>query len=130
MPNEIKVTGRKLAFSESVLRLNPQLFGAGALPAAEPKPNQGRALDAGPSPRQASRGRMASGGSPLLRITLVSCRRRLITDRGNAVSGWKELQDCIARFFDLDDEDGTIQWEYGQCETQGEQETLVRIELI
>jgi len=118
-----------LKVSESVRRRNPELFGPGAVCPPVVQPHGGGALERKGAPQGPGRGRVARGG-PVLRVALISCRRRIVTDGDNFRTGYKELRDCIARWFGLDDEDGTIVWEYGQHETRGRQETIVRIETL
>lgn len=115
--------------NETVRKLNPELFGVGGLQSQVHQPHPRPALDSQPQTRKASRGRISKSG-PVLRVALVSCRRRLIADRSNFDVGFKQLQDSIARFFDLDDEDGTIAWEYHQVATRGAEGTIVKIEKL
>lgn len=51
-------------------------------------------------------------------------------DSDNLVSGGKPLRDAIARSLGIDDGDERIRWHYGQCTTDGDTGTIVRITLI
>jgi hypothetical protein len=111
-----------------IRRLNPHLFGLGAVESSEPKPDQGRALVNRPQADQASQRRVADGSAQVLRVSLVSCRSKLC-DRDNLIAGMKPLRDAVARFFGLDDAETTIEWEYAQIEAR-EQGTIVKVEMI
>lgn len=76
-----------------------------------------------------TRSRSLAPNSPLLRIALISFRRREL-DRDNLIGGFKPLRDAIARWLNLDDSDRVIEWEYGQQKTSGLEGTAVRIERI
>lgn len=84
-----------------------------------------------PSPKPALGGQPSQSKSRPpsldLRITIVSCRHRLLDD-DNLVAGAKPLRDAIARTFGLDDADKRIRFEYGQVLTQGEEGTVVKLE--
>lgn len=127
---KITVSGRTLTVCETVKKLNPDLFGVGEFQPAIVQSNQGRALERRPPSNKASRGRVARSG-PVLRITLVSYRRRLITDLSdNGRTGYKGLRDAIAAWFGLDDADSTIEWVYAQQTTKGRPGTNVIIESL
>lgn len=107
--------------SEDYKRRNPHLFGLGAVVSGQPEPcerseSQDRRMEASPS-------------SVAYRITLVTCRRRLLDSHDNARAALKPLVDAIAESIGLADADHRIQWEYAQCRTDGQQGVLVKIEL-
>jgi predicted Fe-S protein YdhL (DUF1289 family) len=112
--------------SESFKARNPALFGLGQLPnpvaqsnpVHEPAPADGR-KEKGPF-------RMAGGGI-VLRVTLVSHRRREADD-DNLTAGCKHLRDAIANWFGLDDSQRVIAWQYGQVLTKGREGTSVMVE--
>ena len=120
---------------ERIVKEDPEHFNSqglrcmGGLLLPERESDGGRALDSQAQTKQADRGRVARGG-PVLRVDIISMRRRLITDSDNLPKGFKHLRDLIARFFDLDDADSVIQWNYAQVRTSGKQGTIVRIELL
>lgn len=66
---------------------------------------------------------------PILRVTLIRFGRKLL-DNDNLQGGFKPLRDAIARWFNLDDADTVIQWEYGQQQTAGRTGTAVRLESL
>lgn len=49
-------------------------------------------------------------------------------DDDNAIAGLKPLRDAIARMFGLDDADSRIRFEYGQCRTDGDEGTIVKLQ--
>jgi hypothetical protein len=65
----------------------------------------------------------------VVRCSIIACRHRIL-DSDNAIAGAKPLRDGIAKMFGLDDADARIEFEYGQCQTNGEQGTIVKIERI
>ena len=106
----------------AIQRRNPDLF-MDAVESQKQKPDARTTLVSNPQIPKASRGRMATGG-PVLRVTIIGCEARR---RDSDNPEYKFLRDAIARDFNLDDEDGTIIWEYGKIETRGEQGTIVKI---
>jgi len=116
--------------SESVRRLNPHLWprtGLGGLQAQEPEPKPGTALERIASPAKSRRRRVAGYGGPVARVILVAHVHRAL-DGDNLAGGCKPLRDAIASWLGVDDDDGTIAWEYGQVETRGREGIAVRIE--
>jgi len=105
-------------------RLNPHLFGLGAVVAAQHKPQPRRALD------QDAQRQPRSKGSLGFCVTLISCRRRLVDEHDNLRHGLKPICDCVAYALGLDDADPRVRWQYGQVVTRGEQGVMVRIEQL
>lgn len=118
---------------EEFLKLFPQAtadtlkangYPVGAVPAEQRKRSEDKALDKKPRRKQKRQGRLA------LRCTIIHCRHRLL-DSDNAISGGtKALRDAIARMFGVDDNDPRIRFEYGQCQTSGEEGCIVKLERV
>lgn len=106
--------------SESFKRLNPHLFGVGAVAPSQPKPG-------GLSPAPATDA-LEKRGSFSLVVSLVSFRRKLLDD-DNLSGSCKHLRDAISASLGLDDGDRRIRWEYGQVESRGKTGVAVKIEL-
>ncbi len=64
-----------------------------------------------------------------IRITLISCRRKLLDAHDNLPYAMKPICDAIAASIGLDDADPRIQWQYEQILTKGEPGVLVHIEI-
>lgn len=62
-------------------------------------------------------------------VTIVSFRRRLL-DSDNHIAGCKPARDAIARTLGIDDGSEQVRWCYGQVQTDGEQGTIVKIEML
>ena len=62
-------------------------------------------------------------------VTLIAVRKVEADDDNNSHS-LKPARDIIAAELGLDDGDGRIRWEYGQCETRGQEGLIVKIEKI
>ncbi len=112
------------------------------------QPDQGRALEQGAQTHEAGqgcvasrdRGKAATGGDPtrfkrrrsakpVVRVQLISVRKRLSDEHDNLRIGWKALIDAIAGWLGLDDADGRVRWEVRQI--QGENEgTIVVVSLV
>lgn len=90
------------------------------------KSQAGRALVGQSALPKASRSRVAAGG-PVIRVTLISLEHRL---RDSDNPEYKPLRDAIARDFDLDDADSTIEWHYRQIAVKGAEGVLVFIETL
>lgn len=114
--------------SESFRRINPHLFGLGGVQPKVTQQKVGPALDGKSQGRKEGGYRLATNG-PILRVTLISFRSRLL-DSDNLAGGFKPLRDAIARWLGLDDSDKIIEWECGQILTRGKQGTAVRIERL
>lgn len=114
--------------SDSFKKRNPHLFGVVQFHTEISKPKELGTLD-GAAPGQQASGSRLAGNRPLLRITLVGFRRRILDD-DNFTGGCKGLRDAIARWLGLDDNQKIIEWEYSQVKTNGRQGTAVRIERI
>lgn len=120
MKAPITITGRVIQPNETVRKLNPHLFGLGAVGGATGKPSPGPALDQNPKTFPKRKGRMACV------VTLVACRHRLCDSDSNAIS-FKPLQDAIARSLAIDDGSERIRFEYSQAHTTAAEGTIVRI---
>lgn len=105
--------------SESFKRLNPHLYGLGAVAATKPKPHGGGI----PAPAHTVEKR-----SPFsLVISFVAFRRKLLDD-DNLSGSCKHLRDAISNSIGIDDGDKRIRWQYFQCETRGQTGVAVKIE--
>ena len=113
--------------TETIKRLNPGLFGLGGVESKKPE-QKGQTLDGRLSAQQKGECGMAKD-SPVVRVTLISFRRRELDD-DNLVGGFKPMRDAIARWLGLDDSQRIIDWQYGQIETKGRTGTAVKIEQI
>ena len=110
--------------SESLKRRNPDLYPpVGAVATGQREQDPRPALDQKPKPQPRRK------GGVVVRCSLIACCHRVLDD-DNAIAGLKALRDAIARMFGLDDADGRIRFEYGQCRTDGEEGTIVRIERL
>jgi hypothetical protein len=107
--------------SDDFKRLNKHLYPLGAMDTSKRKRSADPALDKKP------RGRQELAGGMVIRCSIITCRHRLLDD-DNGIAGAKALRDAIAKMFGLDDADPRIKFEYGQCQTNGEQGTIVKIE--
>jgi hypothetical protein len=110
--------------SESTRRRNPHLYPpVGGVVAGQPKHSQVSALE------QIIQKRKKGKGGVEVVVTLITCRRRECDDDGN-VAALKPLRDAIASSLGIDDGDGRIRFEYGQCETRAERGVIVKIEKL
>ena len=115
--------------SKAVRRLNPHIYGApkndfvGALPEPKRQSHPIPALD------QSQEAHRSGKGSLGVLVTLISCRHKLLDDDNLAYS-LKGLRDAVAKSIGIDDADRRVRWQYGQCETHGEQGTIVTIETL
>lgn len=108
--------------SESVKRLNPDLFGLGPGETPKREPRAQPALVRHLPRKQAGAARVE------VVVSLVVCQRTLF-DSDNAVSGGcKALRDAIAESLGCDDGDKRVRWEYGQLQTSGEPGVIVKIQ--
>jgi hypothetical protein len=117
------VTGRVLNPNETFKRLNPSLFGVGAVATTERKQDPAPALVKNPRPQRSRKGRVE------VIVSIISCRPGQLDDDSASSGGVKALRDIIAETLGYDDGDRRIRFQYGQCETIGETGCLVRIEL-
>lgn len=106
---------------------NPDIYSTGEV--AMPKQESRGALDKR-TPTPQGRSRRVEGCKQLVRIYLISLRRRLIEDSDNFAVGFKGLRDSIANSLEIDDRDANIDWQYGQLQYRGTPHTLVTMELI
>lgn len=113
----------KLSFSETVRKLNPELFGPRKVEAQKPKPTPAPAL-VGSKPE-------SKIGNPGVAFCchFIAMRHRLLDDDNN-VTSFKPLRDAIAATLGIDDRDKRVTWKCDQCLTAGEEEVLVRIETL
>lgn len=65
---------------------------------------------------------------PVVVVTMLSCRRRLLDD-DNLAAGFKPLRDAISETLGIDDADPRVKWEPRQIESKRE-ETIVRIAIL
>lgn len=122
--NEIKVTGRVLAISEATRRRNPQLFAVGAVVPDSAKRPAVQALV-----KSVQKPTGSTAGVQVI-ITVIAFRRRLL-DRHDAVAyAAKPLTDAIAERLGVDDANERLTWKYEQFKTDGEQGTVVKIEVF
>ena len=91
----------------------------GLAPKAQ-QPERPRSLDSQKPRREKRKGRVA------VFVSIIACRARE-TNEDNFIAGTKWLKDSIANTLGLDDADKRIRWEYGQCETRGEQGVIVKV---
>lgn len=103
-----------------IKKLNPHLF-MGSVEKQLTQQNFTAALD--------SKRRRCKTGKSRLVISLVSYRRKLLDD-DNLEGGLKPLRDAIAASIGIDDGDSGLVWKYGQIQTDGQQGTAVKIDLI
>lgn len=73
--------------------------------------------------------RTPSKGSVAIRVTLVSCRHRLLDPDAISFS-CKPLTDSIAAWLGVDDADPRVQWNWQQVQVPGEQGVIVKIEIV
>lgn len=115
--------------TESVKRRNPNLYGSQIRPAIlavetiEPKRGSRPPLDS-PRPKR-KRGK----GCVECIVTLIAVRKREADDDNN-IASLKGCRDAITYTLGLDDGDGRLRWQYGQCETRGQEGVIVKIELL
>lgn len=107
--------------SESVKRLNPDLF-VGAMVPAIGESQPGRALVKDVSRREERPEGMA------FRVVLVSHRKRLLDEHDNLRHGMKPLVDAITETLGFkSDADPRLTWEYAQVRTSGPEGVSVMI---
>ena len=115
----VKVSGRKLTFSNDTIKRNPDLFRvAGQVDSSKREPNPVTALGQDAPAKQASRCRVV--------VRIVSFTRRA-QDSDNHQAGCKHLRDTISRTLGIDDGDERIRFEYAQVESLNQKGTLVLI---
>lgn len=107
----------------ALIAKRPHLAPVGALAPSKREQGSGKALD------QKPRRFKGSKGSVVVVVTIISCRRGEL-DSDNLVAGCKPIRDAIARSLGIDDADPRVRWEYGQCQTNGEQGCIVKLERI
>lgn len=121
--------------SETVRRLNPHIFGVGAVPAAVAKPADGKSQDdaAGKERGKMGVGRQSRRNTvrrPIARISVLACRNRLL-DGDNLVASLKFLQDAVADSLlpglPSGHADAFFKWDYEQIKTDGPEGVIVKI---
>lgn len=65
-----------------------------------------------------------------VRVTIISCRRRLLDAHDNLPYAHKSIVDAVAESLGMDDRDARIKWEYGQVVTSGDTGTIVKMEML
>lgn len=64
-------------------------------------------------------------------VTIISCRRRLVDEHDNLRTGAKPLIDYITASLGFaSDGDKRLKWNYEQFRTDGEQGTIVKIDVL
>lgn len=108
--------------NEAFRKRNPQVFGSsvGAVEQPQREHSAGAALDRQPQGQHRSQRRVG------VVVEIIACRHRLFDD-DNSCAGLKPMRDAIARSLGVDDGDKRIRWCYGQCRTDGEEGTIVRV---
>lgn len=123
--------------SESFKRLNPHLFGLGPVPAtvaesAGRRPASDTAGKAGGERGIWKRRLYPRTNQKLGRVLLLRVAHRELDD-DNLTASLKHLRDAIADSLlpglPAGRADAFFRWEYGQCETRGEEGVVVKIEL-
>lgn len=116
-----KLTAAALAgASEAVRRLNPHLFGLGAVEAGCAEPTPIRSLERVKPKRAKGAGGMA------MRVQLIALRHRLLDPDAVAYS-MKPLTDAVAETLGVDDADPRVHWEWSQAPTGGPEGVIVKI---
>ncbi len=107
--------------SESFKRLNPHLFGLGAVETGEPQPDPAPALERSAPARD--------GRETRVEVCLVAHLRRPLDD-DNLTGALKPLRDAIAATLGLDDADPRLRWHCLQVPTKGQEGVQVTLRLI
>lgn len=119
----IIITGRVIKPNETVKRLNPHMFGVGAV--ANPE----RKRDQRSSGKDQELGRRPSGLEYC--VTIVSFRRKRVDGHDNLRTGAKPLVDRITETLGFaSDDDPRLHWEYQQVITTGQEGTIVKIDEV
>jgi hypothetical protein len=104
--------------SESVRKLNPHLYGLGAVAPTKRERSPVSALD------QGGKQRRKRSGSVVIRVAIISCRHREV-DRDSNIYSLKPIQDAISASLGIDDGDARIRFYFGQVEDPGGEEGLI-----
>lgn len=120
----IKITGRIIEPNETVRKLNPHLFGLGAVATPVRESNSKDALVESPRPQRKRKGCVE------VIVTICACRPGCLDDDSLTGGGTKALRDAIAESLGYDDGDARIRFEYGQCQVVGKQGCIVKIERL
>ena len=123
--------------SETFKRLNPHIFGVGAVSATKPEQNP-RTLHAVPAGEGAGKRSVeeivprTGKPRPVARITLIACRNRELDD-DNLTASLKFLRDAVADSLlpgmHAGRADAFFVWECSQVETRGREGTIIKIEV-
>lgn len=131
MSNErvFTINGKTYRVSEEVWKLSPELQKAaqGHVDPPGRLPDSERAQPAG-SLGQSAPKRPPSKRRLVICVEIIALRNRSIDD-DNLIAGAKHLRDCIATSLGLDDKDKRFRWRYGFCQTEGREQTIVRVSL-
>jgi hypothetical protein len=107
--------------SESFRKLNPHIFGVGAMATRCAEQPALRALDQ-------SKPQRAKGKGPVeIRVQCIALRHRLLDPDAVAYS-MKPLTDAIADTLGVDDADPRVHWEWSQAPTGGQEGVIVKIQ--
>lgn len=110
--------------SKSTILRNPHLYGSiRPVEAVVPKLGGRPSLEATRPVRKKGKGCVECV------ITLIAARKREADDDNN-IASLKPLRDAISRTLKLDDGDAILRWQYGQCETRGQEGVFVKVELL
>jgi hypothetical protein len=121
----IVITGRRIEPNETVKRLNPHLFGLGAV--ANPKRQQHQRSEG--QDRELAQGPDRLGCRYI--ITIVSLRRRLCDGHDNLRTGAKPLVDAITSSLGFPSDDHPrLEWHYHQLKTTGQEGTAVKVDEV
>lgn len=116
--------------SADTIARNAHIFDVRPLAAHQPKPHPGQTLERDPQKEAVGAGSVARrhiGPGIRWRVALVAFVGRRLDRGDNLAAGFKPLQDVVAKDLGIDDGDDRIEWEYGQHETRGPEQTLVLI---
>ena len=101
----------------------PPRRAVGQVEANRAEPATVPALDRGEQVKQGGEARLGR------RVTMVSLRRRLLDP--DAVSfSLKALTDAVALTLGVDDADPSVEWEWSQTKTEGEEGVIVKVERL
>lgn len=110
--------------NEAFRKRNPEVFGSSVGAVEQPK----RERSAGAALERQPKGQHRGKNSVGVVVEIIACRHRLFDD-DNSCAGLKPIRDAIARSLGVDDGDKRIRWCYGQCRTDGDEGTIVRISI-
>lgn len=122
---EVKITGRKVAFSNDVLARSPELRSVlGTVDTPKPQSKARPTLGQRPRYSPSRTSRLACV------VTLIRVGKGTL-DGDNLQAAFKPLRDAIANTLELDDGDSRIEWQYRQIGAgEAETGTIVKIESL